>query len=228
MSFSIRPLLPPDYIEAFAVADLAFASFNTLLYSTYPPSPESIAKLTAGRLRDIATMPQANMFKAVNKETGRIIGVARWVVAKEEEIVDGSIEDVVNGDVMHRTVPETNEASTRAFYTMATRVKWDILGVEDERGQVVKLKRRVELETLFTHPEYQGNGVGTALLQWGVDEADRLGLMAYLEATEEGRPLYDRFGFEAVKVVEFDAGAFGGVGKHQYTFMLRQPKGVHQ
>ncbi|KAL4771050.1 acyl-CoA N-acyltransferase [Aspergillus nidulans var. acristatus] len=211
MPFTICSLLPSDYVEAFTVADLAFASLNTLLYNTYPLSPESIEKLTAARIRDIATMPKANMLKAVDTETGKIIGFARWVVAKEEEIVDQSIEDTVSNDIMHRTVPETNEASTRGLYTMAAR-----------------LRRRVELEKLFTHPKYQGNGVGSALLQWGLDEADRLGLMIYLEATEEGRPLYERFGFEAIKVVKFDAGAFGGVGKHQYTFMLRQPKGVRQ
>jgi hypothetical protein len=92
----------------------------------------------------------------------------------------------------------------------------------------VRLRRRVELETLFTHPKYQGNGVGSALLQWGLDEADRLGLMIYLEATEEGRPLYERFGFEAIKVVKFDAGAFGGVGKHQYTVseMVQSTHGI--
>ncbi|KAL4811992.1 acyl-CoA N-acyltransferase [Aspergillus spinulosporus] len=228
MSFTICSLLPSDYVEAFTVADLAFASLNTLLYNTYPLSPESTERLAAARLRDIETMPKANMFKAVDTETGKIIGVARWVVAKEEEIVDQSIEDTVSNDVMHRTVPETNEASTRGFYTMAARGKWEILGIKDERGQVVRLKRRVELETLFTHPEYQGNGVGSALLQWGLDEANRLGLMIYLEATEEGRPLYERFGFESVKVVEFDASAFGSVVKQQYTFMLRQPKIVRQ
>jgi hypothetical protein len=121
MPFTICSLLPSDYVEAFTVADLAFASLNTLLYNTYPLSPESIEKLTAARIRDIATMPKANMLKAVDTETGKIIGFARWVVAKEEEIVDQSIEDTVSNDIMHRTVPETNEASTRGFYSMAAR-----------------------------------------------------------------------------------------------------------
>ncbi|KAL4899008.1 hypothetical protein BDW74DRAFT_171843 [Aspergillus multicolor] len=224
MSFTIRPLLPRDYVEAFAVANLAFASFNTLLYTEYLPCASSIEKLTAARLRDIAMMPKASMFKAVDEDTGAIIGVTRWIIADHEKRVYHTVEQFVKNDGMQRIIPETNEVATRAFYTMATRGKWDILGLRDNNGAVVKFVPRVELETLCTHPDYQGAGVGSALVQWGVDVADRLGMGVYLEATEVGRPLYEQFGFEVVKVVNFYAADFGGLGRHRYAFMLRQPR----
>ncbi|KAL4915029.1 hypothetical protein BDW62DRAFT_204007 [Aspergillus aurantiobrunneus] len=126
-------------------------------------------------------MPQARMFKAVDAETGRIIGVARWLVAQQDEGVE--------------------------------IIQWEgeVLRITD--GEVIELTRRVELETLFTHPGYQGQGVASVLLRWGVDEAERLGLGVYFEATET-RPLYERFGFGfgVVKAVDFDAGVFGGGG----------------
>ncbi|RDW61146.1 GNAT family N-acetyltransferase [Aspergillus mulundensis] len=226
-SFTIRPLLPRDYIEAFAVADLSFAAFNTLLYKTHPPSPSSLEKLTAARLRDIAMMPTARMFKAVDEDTGAIIGVARWIVTKEERVYT-TLQEAVEHEVMRRVIPETNEAATRAFYTMATAGKWEVLGLRDNHGAVVGLVPRVELETLFTHPGYRGVGVASALVQWGVELADRLGMRVYFEAAGEGRPLYERFGFEVVRVGEFDAAEYGGVGRHVYTFMLRQPKTVRK
>lgn len=34
------------------------------------------------------------------------------------------------------------------------------------------------------------------LMKWGCDKADELGLPAFVQATHEGRLLYERFGFE--------------------------------
>ncbi|KAL4936955.1 hypothetical protein BDV06DRAFT_216253 [Aspergillus oleicola] len=221
-TYTIQPLLPPDYVEAFAVADAAFADLNSLLYTKYPPSLKSKANLTKARLKAIKSMHKATMFKAVDNYTKKIVGVARWVVATEDEDVEESVEDCVD-DIMKRSVSETNHYAMRSFYRMALRGKWDILGIQDYSGDIVKLRRRVELETLVTHPDYQGYGVATSLLQWGIDEAERLGLLLYLEATEAGKPLYERYGFETVHEMDFDAKEYGGAGKQRYTFMIRYP-----
>ncbi|KAL4864074.1 hypothetical protein BDV12DRAFT_201442 [Aspergillus spectabilis] len=226
MTFTIHPLLPTDALETFAVSDAAFASFNRMLHTTYPPSAESQAKLAEIRLEMIKLMPEATMFKAVD-ESGKIIGAARWIVALEDEIVSESIDDVVDGYLMF-VIPETDVLATRGFYTMTAKEKRVVLGLDNgqaaARGELI-MRRRVELETLFVHPEHQGQGVGRALLQWGINEAERLGLMVYLEATEAGRPLYEQFGFKNVKSVDFDAAEFGGEGRQRYTFMIRQPRG---
>ncbi|KAL4878346.1 acyl-CoA N-acyltransferase [Aspergillus karnatakaensis] len=239
-TFTITPLPPTDAPEAFAVSDMAFASFNAMLHTTYPLPPSSLAHLTTTRLHLIKTYPKATMLKAVDNASGKIIGAARWLVVTEDEIVTESLEDVITGYLAFR-VPETNVPASRGFYAMATRGKRAVLSVKNGQGQgtgdvevgedadregSVVLRKRVELETLFVHPEHQGKGVGSALLDWGVCEAERLGLVVYLEATEAGRPLYERAGFEAVETVVFDAAEFGGFGRQTYTFMLREPRGV--
>lgn len=222
-SFSIHPLLPPDYTEAFILADTAFATLNSLLFTSYPPSPESQRKLTDARLKAIPAIPQTSTFKAVDTQTGRIVGVARWTVSEHGEDIEqqASLDEVVE-EILARSVPETNQVCARGFYSMAWSGRREILGVRDEDGKIVKLAPRVELQTLFTHPGYQGNGVASALLQWGVEEARRLGVVVNAEATEEGRPLYEQAVFEAVKVVDFDAEVFGGVGLHRYTVSLAE------
>lgn len=39
------------------------------------------------------------------------------------------------------------------------------------------------------------------LLNWGLEMADREGLAAYLEATSDGKPLYERHGFVTVREI---------------------------
>lgn len=54
------------------------------------------------------------------------------------------------------------------------------------------------------------------MLQWGCDVADLLGLVGWIEASEEGNLLYKRFGFYEHSKVE---GEMGGVN------MMRDAKG---
>lgn len=51
------------------------------------------------------------------------------------------------------------------------------------------------LDTLATHPDYQGRGAGSMLVKWGCDLADASGLSVYVDASKEGAELYAKFGF---------------------------------
>ena len=52
-----------------------------------------------------------------------------------------------------------------------------------------------DLDTVATHPHYQGRGAGSMLVKWGCDLADSQGVEAYVDATKDGAPLYAKFGF---------------------------------
>ncbi|KAL9089097.1 MAG: hypothetical protein Q9165_005910 [Trypethelium subeluteriae] len=53
------------------------------------------------------------------------------------------------------------------------------------------------LASMCTRPEYQGNGVGSMMLKWGIEQASRAGKDVYLEATPAGASLYRKHGFVA-------------------------------
>ena len=53
------------------------------------------------------------------------------------------------------------------------------------------------------------------------EEADRLGLPAYLEATEVAKPLYEKFGFRESGQVLGDYSKWGGPKIHTSYLMLR-------
>ncbi|PWY64350.1 hypothetical protein BO83DRAFT_402467 [Aspergillus eucalypticola CBS 122712] len=54
----------------------------------------------------------------------------------------------------------------------------------------------------FTRPKYQKQGLGSKWMEWGLAEADRLGLETRLDATDPGVPLYEKCNFQVAKVHE--------------------------
>jgi ribosomal protein S18 acetylase RimI-like enzyme len=55
------------------------------------------------------------------------------------------------------------------------------------------------------------------------EEADLLGLLSYLEATEGARHLYEKFGFRIVGTVKGDYTKWGGPLEHVNYLMERIP-----
>ncbi|KAJ3474130.1 hypothetical protein NLG97_g9976 [Lecanicillium saksenae] len=84
------------------------------------------------------------------------------------------------------------------------------------------------LKLLHTDPAHQRRGAGSMLLQHFADEADKRGLESYLEASDEGRPLYEKFGYETVEVMVTDFSKWGGMDKYETCLMLRKPKTASQ
>lgn len=59
------------------------------------------------------------------------------------------------------------------------------------------------LEFIGVDKDYQKNGLGFTLVDWGCRQADSLGLEVYLDATLQGLPFYKRyFGFQEVKALK--------------------------
>ena len=54
--------------------------------------------------------------------------------------------------------------------------------------------------------------------------SERMGLPAYLQASEQGRRLYSHHGFEDMETVEFALADYGLQGVERMTEMLRQPR----
>lgn len=217
MSFDILPQTSNDAPEVFAAARKAFTRFNRILFHPFPLSEESMDILANRRVESFNKDPLAKSFKAVDRETGAIIGAARWSIHAEEEVIDKTVEEESKRGVEAFRVPELRVNVASAFYSGLLEGKREIMGIKDEDGKVLKLKPRVDLESLFTHPDHQGKGVGKALLQRCIQDAEALGLVAYLEATEEGFPLYAKSGFETIRTNVFDAKEFGFEGTHPYT-----------
>jgi GNAT superfamily N-acetyltransferase len=66
----------------------------------------------------------------------------------------------------------------------------------------LSLTLALDLGIIGCSPNRQRSGAGSALLEWGVNLADSLGLPCRLEASPVGYGLYRKFGFEDVGVLD--------------------------
>ncbi|KAL2783854.1 hypothetical protein BJX66DRAFT_110874 [Aspergillus keveii] len=218
MPFEIHPLQLEDLNESFLVGEKAFHAHNRLVY-TGILSDASRAVLVKSREGDFPEPENTKNFKVLN-EKGEIIAGSRWSIQKEEEEVTISVEEAVNKRIKSE-ITEMRHELARNLYTIFAQGKRDVLGFyvdsdtpttsepNSEKKKVLKFPPRIELDVLYVHPNYQRRGIASDLLKWGFEKSEELGLPLYLEATAEGRPVYERYGFETVKVQGFDARLYG-------------------
>ncbi|KAJ4418847.1 hypothetical protein N0V82_005293 [Gnomoniopsis sp. IMI 355080] len=129
---------------------------------------------------------------APNGEEPEIIAFAKWKFVKEslpvevydmkrEEITQEELGEGVNLDLM------------RTF-----------MGKMDQfRRETMRGERCLHLGTFVCHPNHRGLGAASALLQWGVELADKEQVPAFLEASPHAYSLYKKFGFEDIDMYQF-------------------------
>ena len=157
MPFEIFSLTRDDLLDWVHLHYLAFDPLLPSLY-TSPPSEESFARLARDRLKALE-FPSASIFKAMDTDTNKIIGVAYWKIYTSER----TMEEVESEFVLPDPQPETRVEVRNG--------KW--AGIWASRCEVMGGTPHVLLESLAVLPEYQRQGVGTTLVQWGVDQANK-------------------------------------------------------
>lgn len=61
------------------------------------------------------------------------------------------------------------------------------------------------LELIGVRKEWMGKGAASSMMRWGVQRADEDGLPCFLEATPNGRGMYEKYGFRVVGQQEFES-----------------------
>ncbi|KAF7596055.1 hypothetical protein BBP40_003836 [Aspergillus hancockii] len=196
-SFSPSPL----YQHAFA--DVDFPALHTLKYA------RALQKFT-----DLKTHVQV----AIDSETGAVLGSTRWAIPLHYQQKPESLHVLPEDASKMAADPEkflpekTNKKIYSLFFDMLKSMRAKYMKGDD-----------IVLEYLAILPEQQGKGIGSQLLQWGMQKADALNARIYLEASVEGYPLYKKYGWELLEEVDLDFETLGGSGKGTYLVMVRDP-----
>ncbi|KAB8239529.1 GNAT family N-acetyltransferase [Aspergillus alliaceus] len=175
--------------------------------------PESCLPLKQARCLEKLASPSSHVFSAVDTSADRVVGYSRWTIPWEESKVDLSEEGktMVANAASFRPLGMREDIYEAFFKTLKAR-----RDVHLKEGDMV-------LDLLATLPECQGQGVGTKLLQWGIQQADARNARIYLEATPDGLPLYQKYGWRKLEDLILDYAQYGGTGKAHFALMMREP-----
>ncbi|REL39193.1 GNAT family N-acetyltransferase [Rhodohalobacter sp. SW132] len=118
-------------------------------------------------------------------QAGGYSGVALWLPPDFHP----NEEDLVN--LIHKSADESKIQTVMAVLEQMERYQPD--------------EPHWHLPLIGTDPAKQGQGYGTALLQYGLELIDQQGSIAYLENTNpKNKPLYERHGFKVLGVIQVD------------------------
>lgn len=65
------------------------------------------------------------------------------------------------------------------------------------------------LNWMAVHPAHRLCGIGSLLMNAGIKKADNLNLECWLEGSNMGKPLYEKFGFRSLFKIAFDTEVSG-------------------
>ena len=90
---------------------------------------------------------------------------------------------------------------------------------------------------LYVAPEYQGQGIGSALMRYGTEKADQDAVFCWVSSSDSGTKAYEANGFQTVETFTVDLDKYAkkdGIrigpkegdkwGEYTWRFMVRQPR----
>ncbi|OJK04029.1 hypothetical protein ASPACDRAFT_1852943 [Aspergillus aculeatus ATCC 16872] len=218
--YAIRPATEPD---APHLAHINITAFEpTPFWRNLFPALDRTATYPLKLARTLTKLADgaSHLLVAEDASTGQIVGYARWTVpgppahpssgelSPENQHLVTTFRQAGAGALP----PGTNLAVHTRFWGELERLKAKYL----REGDFV-------LEFLATLPEAQGQGVASGLLRWGLERADARNARVYLEATEEGYPVYRKYGWRDLEVLELDFAELGGRSERQrWVMMMRE------
>jgi GNAT superfamily N-acetyltransferase len=139
----------------------------------------------------------------------KIVGTAVWVQASMQQAwgdaphpATGTTKERVEALGMHKLYPD-NEAMQRFIMQVDS-------SLHTPRRELVESKANDEVPAVFVldlcavDPAYQGRGIASELVKWGLEEAKRRGgLECITEGSVMGRGVYRKLGFRDVKEIDY-------------------------
>ncbi|KAJ7478629.1 hypothetical protein B0H11DRAFT_1279915 [Mycena galericulata] len=139
-----------------------------------PPIPTQI-KIMAQGIRDMLAAGNNHIIKAV-VEGGNVVGIAVWQLINKK----AQLEDGVSPAPPREQTEEDEEALKNVDVELRRRF---VITSLELRNKTMEDRKYWYLAFMAVDPAYQKQGIGQALLQWGLDQADA---EVYLETSDEG------------------------------------------
>lgn len=207
---TLRPASPADITPCAAIAYAAFQP-SPLIRHMAPISDEVELGFWTAIVASAFNDPNTHLVVAEDAVSGEVLGFAKWVFVGEGAVLPGiagsAVSGLGSGDGESGGGGEAGEGEDVLGGLVGDKqLAGEYFGAQAAQHERFMGKRaHWYLELISTKPEIKGLGTGRRLVQWGVEKVDRDGAEAYLEASPQGKGLFERFGFEVVeKLVYLD------------------------
>ncbi|KAG4412111.1 hypothetical protein IFR04_014760 [Cadophora malorum] len=191
-----------DFLEIATLYALAFMKSPLMDLVVGPPNLEA----SAAHLCHVwKTDPETRFMKAT-LPSGRIVGFAKWNFFSNSG---------PQNPFPTEFPPEGNpELGKWLFGEFARVMNEKMLG-----------KKYVYMHILVIDPEFQRQGLGKQMLEWGLKLVDDEGLETYIDASPEGKGLYERLGWKTINVLDVDLNKWGGKDEISTAYSMIRPVG---
>ncbi|KAI1176667.1 acyl-CoA N-acyltransferase [Nemania sp. FL0916] len=198
MPLVLQPATEADAVRVAEIEKEAYAPnpFNPVLFPGPFPTPAPGQNPRAAELaKHLLDDPSTRWLKVVDtdiaasEDNKQMIGFAQW------NINDGSERPAPPRGFG----PGCNVPACEALFG----------GLHQMRAKHFASRKHVHLRLLHVDPAHQRKGAGRMLVMWGVDEAKKLGLPAFLESSEVAHSLYLSCGFRDIDVQAIDCTQWG-------------------
>lgn len=242
-SFSLHPATSADIPALAEISGLSFEKDrHTQLKAAHPTQPYNHAAGMVGGFEYWLSLPKgkAELVKAVDNETGHIIGFVCWGSRLDQpqqqqqppQQTASSVkkpEVVVGSDHVKADAPDLDALAQLKELTS------DHLARYMEKVMPPGT-RAMYIISIAVRPDQHGHGVGSALVRHGTDRADAEGVFCWVHASEDGAGVFRKCGFEVDETLQIDLDHWAGQmdikppggdekwGTYTFRYMIRQPR----
>lgn len=201
--------------------------FFPILGSTSAHRRDAIAESKERFWKQYQADKSIHWFYAFDTVTSKTVGCAQWVISKTNPFLGGIpkltapwwpegesrrfCETILNQVYKPRaswmTRPHCGEwISVVKSQTSYSRVTIASIRFHAKSKSHNKLKTDMvlALNWMAVTPDHRLRGIGSLLMNVGIMRADDLNLECWMEASSMGKPLYEKFGFQALLKLAFD------------------------
>ncbi|PYI02039.1 acetyltransferase [Aspergillus sclerotiicarbonarius CBS 121057] len=160
------------------ITALWYNAFTTPgLRAIWPDTPGVRQWWHVANEHDMLHKPREKYLKVVDTtQNGRIVAYAKWSMQTAEE----------RGARWPAWHPDMDPVRNDAFLHQLETCRATLVGGG---------RKNFYLDMLATHTDYRRMGAARLLLEWGCQAADAEGVPIYIDASQAGKPVYERLGF---------------------------------
>lgn len=217
--YDIQPVTEDD-VEACMESGAPAFHNDRLRMATFPPhlidpsDPDEELNFRRRRMRKRLAENQGCHWKIVDPDRPSSIAAwASWVAPQKLDPDGGDKKIVADGADQNERPKCADQVVLDVQYKYMKESRERVFGESKDFWY---------LASLSCHPDYQRKGLGAALVQWGLEQAEKDGVPVYLEATPMGAFLYKKLGFEEVDEVDLTRFMLDGK-EYKIVSMLKRP-----